>query len=48
MLSNVIMFLSGLDPVFGFQLNVSEHVKDIANTDADILQYREKVIIPSI
>ena len=39
-LSNMIMFVCGLDPVVGCQL--SEHIKDIVNSDTDIIQYREK------
>ena len=39
-LSDMIMFMCGLDPVVGCRL--SEHVKDVVNSDADIIQYREK------
>ena len=39
-LSDVIMFVCGLDPVVGCRL--SEHIKNVVNNDADIMQYREK------
>ena len=39
-LSNMIMFVCGLDPVVGSQL--SEHVKSVVNYDADITQYRKR------
>ena len=39
-LSEMIMFMCGLDPVVGCQL--SEHIKDVVNSDTDIIQYREK------
>ena len=38
-LSNMIMFVCGLDPVVGCQL--SEHVREVVNCDTDIIQYRE-------
>ena len=38
-LSNMIMFVCGLDPVVGCRL--SEHVKNVVNSDAVITQYRE-------
>ena len=38
-LSNMIVFVCGLNPVVGSQL--SEHVKRVINADTDILQYRE-------
>ena len=38
-LSNMIIFVFGLDPVVGCQL--SKLVKDVANRDADIIKYRE-------
>ena len=40
-LSNMIMFVCGLNPVVGSQL--SEHVKCVINADADILQYRDSL-----
>ena len=40
-LSNMIMFVCGLEPVVGCQL--SEHVRDVVNRDADIMQYRKRV-----
>ena len=40
-LSNMMMFVFGLDPVVGCQL--SEHVKNVVNSDADIIQYRGHV-----
>ena len=42
-LSNMIMFVFGLDPVVGSQL--SEHVKDIVNCNTDILEYREGYLL---
>ena len=38
-LSNMIIFVCGLDAVIGCQL--SEHVNDVINRDIDILRYRE-------
>ena len=38
-LSNMIMFVFGLDPVVGCQL--SKHVTGVINGDADIIKYRE-------
>ena len=38
-LSNMIMFVCGLDPVVGCQL--SKLVKDVVNNNADFIQYRE-------
>ena len=42
-LSNMIMFVFGLDSVVGCQL--SKHVKDVVNNDADIMQYRGKFYV---
>ena len=42
-LSNVIMFVCGLDPVVGCRL--SEHVKNVVNGDADINRYREPQVL---
>ena len=39
-LSNMVTFVFGLDPVVGCRL--SEHVNDVVNNDADIMQYREQ------
>ena len=39
-LSNMIMFVCGLDPMVGCKL--SEHIKNVVNSDTDIIQYREK------
>ena len=39
-LSNMILFVFGLNPAVGCQM--SEHVKDVVNNDADIIQYREQ------
>ena len=41
-LSNMIMFVCGLNPAFGTRL--SEHVKFVMNTDADIIQYRDALV----
>ena len=38
-LSNMIQFVCGLDPKVGCQL--SEHVREVVNSDADIMQYRK-------
>ena len=38
-LSNMIMFVCGLDPVVGCQL--SEHVRDVVKRDVETMQYRE-------
>ena len=40
-LSNIIKFVFGLDPIVGCVL--SEHVKDVVNSDANIIQYRESL-----
>ena len=42
-LSNMIMFVCGLDPVVGCQL--SGHVRDVVNNNADFIQYRESTTI---
>ena len=39
-LSNMIMFVCGLDPAIGCQL--SEHAKNVVNGDVEFIQYREK------
>ena len=39
-LSNMIMFVCGLDPLVGCQL--SKHIKDVVNNDVDIIRYRER------
>ena len=39
-LSNMIKFVFGLDPVVGCQL--SEHIRDVVNSDPDFMQYRER------
>ena len=42
-LSNMIIFVCGLDPMVGCQL--SKHVKDVINSDADIIMNRESMNI---
>ena len=39
-LSNMVKFVFGLDPIVGCRL--SEHVKDVINSSAGIMQYRER------
>ena len=41
-MSNVIMFVCGLNPSVGCKL--SEHVRAISDNDADIIQYRRKTL----